>query len=132
MSDGWNYPGGAIHDEFCDTAVGSGRGKEEEDGRDCKYDGLNRGDNQPERRRPDLSRWSLLNFVTIMTHFCLLYSSTVLAYRSNAFSSIEYLFQLPTAQKVYFRNGDHCYCQYQHNDTVVSRARGLLQRPGLE
>jgi hypothetical protein len=25
----------------------------------------------------------------------------------------------------------HCYCQYQQNDTVVSRGRGLLQRAGL-
>ena len=25
----------------------------------------------------------------------------------------------------------HCYCQYQHNDTVVSRGRGLLQCAGL-
>ena len=57
MSDGWNYPGSAIHDEFSDTAVGSGRVKEEEDGR------VNhRGENEPEWRRPDLSRCVALEF----------------------------------------------------------------------
>jgi hypothetical protein len=29
MSDGWSYPGGAIHDELRDIALGSGRGEEE-------------------------------------------------------------------------------------------------------
>ena len=42
MSGGWRYPGGgATHDKFCDTAVGGGRGKEEEGGRAGKDDGVN-------------------------------------------------------------------------------------------
>jgi hypothetical protein len=52
MSGGWSYSGGVIHDEFCDTVVGSGRGKEEEDGREGKYDGVNRGSSVLKRREP--------------------------------------------------------------------------------
>ena len=52
MARWMSYAGGVIHDGFCDTAMGSGRGKEEEDGREGKYNGVNRGENQSEQRRP--------------------------------------------------------------------------------
>ena len=41
MSGGWNYPDGAIHDEFCDIAVGSGREKEEVGVREGRYGKVN-------------------------------------------------------------------------------------------
>ena len=41
MPGGRSYSGGAIHDEFCDTAVSRGRGEVEDGGRVCKYDGVN-------------------------------------------------------------------------------------------
>ena len=41
MSGGWSYTGGATHDAFCDTTVGSGRENEEE-GREGKYDEVDR------------------------------------------------------------------------------------------
>jgi hypothetical protein len=41
MSGGWSYPGGAIHDEFGDIAVGSSRAKEEVGVREGQYDKVN-------------------------------------------------------------------------------------------
>jgi hypothetical protein len=98
---GWSYAGGcAIHNEFCDTAGGSGRGKEGEDGREGKYNGVNRGEPIGEA---ETSRF-LACPVVFDNHDTLLL--TVLAYRPNSFSSTLYK---PTAHKIflYFRNGDH-------------------------
>jgi hypothetical protein len=47
MSGGWSYTGGATHDEFCDTTVGSGR-EDEEGGREGKYNEVDRALHQTE------------------------------------------------------------------------------------
>ena len=41
MSGGWSYPGGAVHDGFCDIAVDSGREKEGAGVRDGQYNRVN-------------------------------------------------------------------------------------------